>query len=124
MDTLDRRTILATAAGAGCAATQSVRPSAAGPKTIFPVGTTTIFRSAPPQSHRRRDRCISGPRILLHRGATMRRIRVRWLGSDAGAAVLLQKPRRDPELAIAPLRIILIPCSPRTITMRSNWWRR
>src|SRR6266478_3541277 len=44
MDTLDRRTILATGALAlAGAATQSVPAEAqAGPKAIFPVGTTTI----------------------------------------------------------------------------------
>ena len=43
MDTIDRRTILATGALAltGAAATSSA-DAQAGPKSIFPVGTTTI----------------------------------------------------------------------------------
>ena len=75
---------------------------------------------------RRRRGGISGPPHLLHRAQLCRACDRARLRSDPRAAVLFpEADRRDPEVADRrPSRIIPIPRSPRTITTRSNWWRR
>jgi len=88
MDTIDRRTILATGALALAGAAAQSKPAAAqaGPKPMFPVaaiiipivGEADVFQV-------RRIYCI---------GATMLRIPARWLGPDARAAVLLPETDR------------------------------
>jgi len=116
MDTLDRRTILAT----GALALAGARHKGSGrgasrPKAIFPVGTTTIpIVGETDVFPVRRIYCI-GRNYAAHS---------REMGSDPTREppFFFQKPTDAIQnVAIAPLRIILIPCSPRTITMRSSW---
>ena len=120
MSNVDRRTILATGALAlaGTAVQGGTAAAQAGPKSIFPVGTTTIpIVGETDVFPVRRIYCI-GRNYAAH---------AREMGSDPNREppFFFQKPtdaiQKSPSARSA---IILIPRSPRTIITRSNWWRR
>ena len=121
MNTVDRRTILASGALAlAGAATQSAPAEAqAGPKPIFSVPATTIpIVGEEGVFPVRRIYCI-GRNYAAH--AIER-------GSDPTREppFFFQKspPMRSRTSRSEPSRIIPIRRSPKTITMKSNWWRR
>ena len=121
MSNVDRRTILATGALAlaGTAVQGGTAAAQAGPKSIFPVGTTTIpIVGETDVFPVRRIYCI-GRNYAAH---------AREMGSDPNREppFFFQKPT-DAIQNVADRRvspIIPIPRSPRTIITRSNWWRR
>jgi fumarylpyruvate hydrolase len=120
MSNVDRRTILATGALAlaGTAVQGGTAAAQAGPKSIFPVGTTTIpIVGETDVFPVRRIYCI-GRNYAAH---------AREMGSDPNREppfFFRSRPTRSRMSPSAQSAIIPIPRSPRTIITRSNWWRR
>jgi len=120
MSNLDRRTILATGALAlaGTAVQGGTAAAQAGPKSIFPVGTTTIRSWVRPMCFRYDGSIASG--------GTMPRMRAKWVRTPiASRRSFFQKPTDAIQnVAVGGVGDHPYPRSPRTIITRSNWWRR